>query len=105
MIRETALQRPSLLQPLRRRDFRLVFSGETVSLIGDQFHFIALAWLVLQLTGSGLAPISLAAAGVVVDIGAVTLLFWLAGALIAGAALVGLVTGAASRIQDVEPDR
>jgi MFS family permease len=44
-----------LLQPLRHRDFRLVFSGETVSLIGDQFYFIALAWLTLQLTGSGLA--------------------------------------------------
>ncbi len=46
---------PALLQPLRVRDFRLVFSGETVSLLGDQFHFVALAWLALQLTGSGLA--------------------------------------------------
>ena len=46
---------PSLLQPLRVRDFRLVFTGETISLIGDQFHFIALAWLTLQLTSSGLA--------------------------------------------------
>jgi MFS family permease len=46
---------PSLLQPLRVRDFRLLFSGETVSLLGDQFHFIALAWLTLQLTSSGVA--------------------------------------------------
>ncbi len=46
---------PSLLQPLRERDFRLVFSGETISVLGDQFHFVALAWLALQLTGSGLA--------------------------------------------------
>jgi MFS family permease len=46
---------PSLLQPLRVRDFRLVFTGETVSLLGDQFHFVALAWLTLQLTSSGLA--------------------------------------------------
>ena len=45
----------SLLQPLRQRDFRLVFSGESVSLLGDQFHFVALAWLTLQLTGSGVA--------------------------------------------------
>jgi MFS family permease len=37
------------------RDFRLVFTGESVSLVGDQFHFVALAWLTLQLTGSGLA--------------------------------------------------
>ncbi len=46
---------PALVRPLRVRDFRLVFSGETVSLLGDQFHFVALAWLALQLTGSGLA--------------------------------------------------
>jgi MFS family permease len=46
---------PAMTRPLRIRDFRLIFSGETVSLLGDQFHFIALAWLALQLTGSGLA--------------------------------------------------
>ncbi|MCC6617882.1 MAG: MFS transporter [Chloroflexi bacterium] len=46
---------PTLLQPLRVRDFRLLFSGETISVLGDQFHFVALAWLALQLTGSGLA--------------------------------------------------
>ena len=37
---------------LRIRDFRLLFSGEGISLLGDQFYFIALPWLVLQLTGS-----------------------------------------------------
>jgi MFS family permease len=46
---------PALLQPLRDRDFRLLFSGETISVVGDHFHFVALAWLTLQLTGSGLA--------------------------------------------------
>lgn len=46
---------PALAQPLRVRDFRLVFGGETISVLGDQFHFVALAWLALQLTGSGLA--------------------------------------------------
>jgi MFS family permease len=46
---------PALLRPLRHRDFRLLFAGETVSVLGDQFHFVALAWLALQLTGSGLA--------------------------------------------------
>ena len=46
---------PHLLQPLRVRDFRLVFAGETISVLGDQFHLVALAWLTLQLTGSGLA--------------------------------------------------
>lgn len=52
---EPAAGGPAMLQPLRLRDFRLVFSGESISLIGDQFHFVALAWLVLQLTGSGIA--------------------------------------------------
>lgn len=44
-----------LFAPLRTRDFRLVWFGESVSLLGDQFHYVALSWLVLGLTGSGLA--------------------------------------------------
>jgi MFS family permease len=36
-------------------DFRLLWSSETVSVLGDQFHFVALSWLVITLTGSGLA--------------------------------------------------
>ena len=46
---------PPLLRPFRVPDFRFLFTGESVSVLGDQFHFVALAWLVLQLTGSGLA--------------------------------------------------
>ena len=46
---------PQLLRPLGVRDFRLIFGGETISVVGDHFHFVALAWLTLQLTGSGLA--------------------------------------------------
>ena len=46
---------PAMLLPLRLHDFRLIFAGESISLIGDQFHFIALAWLALELTGSGVA--------------------------------------------------
>jgi MFS family permease len=45
----------AILRPLAERDFRLVWAGQAISLLGDQFHFIALAWLVLDLTGSGLA--------------------------------------------------
>src|ERR1044071_5447667 len=52
---EPAAQGPAIFQSLRLRDFRLVFTGESISLMGDQFHFVALAWLALQLTGSGLA--------------------------------------------------
>jgi len=40
---------------LQSRDFRLLWIGEGISLLGDQFQFIALPWLVLQLTGDGLA--------------------------------------------------
>ncbi len=44
-----------MLSLLRLRDFRLLFIGESISLLGDQFSFIALPWLVLQLTGDALA--------------------------------------------------
>ena len=37
------------------RNFILLWIGELISLIGDQFYLIALPWLVLQLTGDGLA--------------------------------------------------
>lgn len=46
---------PRLLQPLREHDFRLLWLGESISTLGDQFQFVALAWLVLDLTGSGVA--------------------------------------------------
>src|SRR5258707_9061731 len=41
--------------PLSVRNFRLLWIGEGISLLGDQFYMIALPWLVLQLTGSPLA--------------------------------------------------
>jgi hypothetical protein len=49
------LGRVAIARPLASRDFRLLWTGESISLLGDQFHFVALAWLVLGLTGSGLA--------------------------------------------------
>ncbi len=50
---------------LRLRDFRLLWLGQATSLLGDQFHFIALSWLVLQLTGDPLAlGLVLALAGI-----------------------------------------
>lgn len=36
------------------RDFRLLWLGQSVSILGDQFYIVALPWLVLRLTGSGL---------------------------------------------------
>lgn len=40
---------------LRVRNFLLLCIGQGISLLGDQFHLVALPWLVLQLTGNGLA--------------------------------------------------
>lgn len=41
--------------PFAGRDFRLLWVGEAVSAVGDQFALIALPWLALVLTGSALA--------------------------------------------------
>jgi MFS family permease len=49
------VQRGSLPTLLRLRGFRLLWAGELISLLGDQFYLIALPWLVLQLTGDALA--------------------------------------------------
>ena len=43
---------PRRLRALRRRDFRLLFTGQVVSLIGDGMVAVALAFAVLDLTGS-----------------------------------------------------
>jgi MFS family permease len=40
---------------LRIRNFRSLWIGEGISLLGDQFYLIALPWLVLSLTGNALA--------------------------------------------------
>lgn len=44
-----------LPHPLRNRNFVMWWIGATISLAGDQFYLVALPWVVLQLTGSGLA--------------------------------------------------
>ncbi|MDE2307245.1 MAG: MFS transporter [Xanthomonadaceae bacterium] len=36
---------------LANRNFRLLFGGSTISMLGDQFTLVALPWLVLKLTG------------------------------------------------------
>ena len=52
---DAAPRRKEWILPLENRNFRLLWMGETVSLFGDQFYFIALPWLVFQITGSALA--------------------------------------------------
>ncbi|NTU47006.1 MFS transporter [Candidatus Roizmanbacteria bacterium] len=41
--------------PLSVLNFKLLWIGESISVLGDQFALIALPWLVLQLTGSSVA--------------------------------------------------
>jgi len=54
----------NLLQPLRGRDFRVLWAGMTVSLIGDGVMLIALAWQVFTLSNT---PSALAIVGVAVS--------------------------------------
>ena len=42
---------PSLLRPLRNRNYALLFTGQLSSLIGDQLYVVALPFLVLGQTG------------------------------------------------------
>jgi len=45
----------SSAHPLSNPNFRRLWIGFTISLFGDQFYLVALPWLVLQITGSGIA--------------------------------------------------
>lgn len=67
---------PLVLEPLRHRDFRLLWAGQTISTLGTGVHAVALPWQVLLLTGS---PVQL---GIVASISSLSLLLFL---LIGGA--------------------
>ncbi|HEY7404404.1 MAG TPA: MFS transporter [Candidatus Angelobacter sp.] len=43
------------VHPLRERNFRMLWIGSAISLLGDQFYLVALPWVVLQQTGSAVA--------------------------------------------------
>ena len=51
-----------ILRPLRIRDFRLLWTGQTVSMIGDGIYFIALTWQVYEITNDD--PGALALVGI-----------------------------------------
>jgi Transmembrane secretion effector len=55
------IDRVGILRPLRERDFALFWLGWTVSLIGDGFFLVAIAWQVFDLWNS---PTALAVVGV-----------------------------------------
>jgi len=46
---------PTLLRALRHRPFALLWAGQTISTLGDKVFQVALAWWVLQKTGSAVA--------------------------------------------------
>ena len=66
-----------LLTPLRYRDFRLLWSGMCVSLVGDGVFMIALAWQVYALSN---APTALAVVGIAMTVP--TLAFLLLGGVL-----------------------
>jgi MFS family permease len=56
---------PAAEHPLRNPNYRLWLTGGTISLLGDQFYFVALPWLVLQQTGSAVAMGAIMMAGAI----------------------------------------
>ncbi|MFE4664890.1 MFS transporter [Streptomyces sp. NPDC056716] len=46
--------RPRLWEPVRHRSFRLLWTGQALSLLGDGFSVVAFSWITLSLTGSTL---------------------------------------------------
>jgi DHA3 family tetracycline resistance protein-like MFS transporter len=66
-----------ILSPLRHRDFRLLWTGMTVSLLGDGIFYVALAWEAYTLSN---APSALSTIGVAMTIPHVV--FLLAGGVV-----------------------
>lgn len=52
---QRALSQITLFQSLTHRSFALLWSGQTLSRVGDHLYLVALAWWVLQKTGSATA--------------------------------------------------
>lgn len=69
---------PQVLEPLRHRDFRLLWAGQTVSIFGTFIHGVALPFQVLALEGG---PLELGLWGAIFS--ATTLVFILIGGAIA----------------------
>jgi len=69
--------RVRLLAPLRHRDFRLLWGGMCVSLIGDGFFLVAMAWQVYALSN---APTALSLVGIAMTVP--TIAFLLLGGVV-----------------------
>jgi MFS family permease len=63
--RPGGFSRLNLFAPLRHRDFRLLWSGMTVSLLGDGIFLVAMAWQVYSVWN---APAALSAVGIAMTV-------------------------------------
>src|SRR5215467_14575459 len=54
-IRHDGRTRSARWQVLRSRAYLVLLAAQAASLLGDFFNYVAVAWLVLELTGSNLA--------------------------------------------------
>ena len=63
--RSGGFSRVRLLAPLKDHDFRLLWSGMSVSLLGDGIFFVALAWQVYALSN---LPAALALVGIAMTV-------------------------------------
>jgi MFS family permease len=63
----------SLLAPLRHRDFRLLWSGMCISLLGDGVFLVAMAWQVYSLSD---APTALSLVGIAMAVPTIALLLF-----------------------------
>jgi MFS family permease len=68
-----AAGRLQMLAPLRHRQFRLLWSGMTVSLFGDGIFYVALPWQVYQLSN---APTALSVVGIAMTVPHIVLLLF-----------------------------
>jgi MFS family permease len=59
------LERLRILRPLRHRDFRLLWTGMTASLIGDGIFLVSLAWQVYELSNT---PTALSVVGIAITV-------------------------------------
>src|SRR5207244_12872638 len=74
--RTGGIGRGNLLSPLRHRDFRILWTGMTISLVGDGIFLIAIAWESYSLWN---APAALSIVGIGMTIP--TIAFLLVGAV------------------------
>ena len=65
MIMDRLLKRVRILRPLRHRDFRLLWTGMTASLIGDGIFLVSLTWQVYELSNT---PTALSIVGIAITL-------------------------------------